>query len=114
MAKTDPVKFHLRNYSMYLQKERTVRYSKHIRSATHDFKSNNIKGFWNHISARRKQNSTSPLEADSLAEHYASIMQYSGNLSPDQQCIADIVNENTWVMSIIIQTNMWLLMKWLG
>ena len=51
---------------------------KHIRSATHDFKSNNIKSFWKRISARRKQNSTSPLEADSLAEHYASIMQDSG------------------------------------
>ena len=66
---------------------------KQIRSATHDFKNNNIKGFWNRISARRKQNSTSPLEADSLAEHYASIMQDSGNLSSDQQPIADIVNE---------------------
>ena len=66
---------------------------KHIRSATHDFKSNNIKSFRNRISARRKQNSSSPLEADSLAEHYASIMQDSGNLYPDQQRIADIVNE---------------------
>ena len=66
---------------------------KHIRSFTHDFKSNNLKSFWNRICAIRKQNSTSPLEADSLAEYYASIMQDSGNLSPDQQRIADIVNE---------------------
>ena len=36
--------------------------------------------------------STHPLEADSLAEYYDSMMQDFGNLSSDQQRIADVVN----------------------